>query len=154
MKHIKYININPPVLAIFDRGYLSIEFIDFLEMKKINYLFHLSFNGYKFEQDNILFIDEHVALNSFKTSGDDRRSFASASFFIIFCFKFICILLYLTYSCVINMKKMNELKKAELSSAQTVDKVPGLHRGFSIAVINISMILPVLDTKKFLTYQL
>lgn len=86
-------------------------------MKKINYLFHLSFNGYKFEQDNILFIDEHVALNSFKTSGDDRRSFASASFFIIFCFKFICILLYLTYSCVINMKKMNELKKAELSSA-------------------------------------
>lgn len=37
---------------------------------------------------------------------------------------------------------------------QTVDKVPGLHRGFSIAVINISMILPVLDTKKFLTYQL
>ena len=39
-------------------------------------------------------------------------------------------------------------------SIQTVDKVPGLHRGFSIAVINISIILPVLDTKKFLTYQL
>ena len=33
---------------------------------------------------------------------------------------------------------------------QTVDKVPGLHRGFSIAVINISMILPVFIKKNSL----
>ena len=30
---------------------------------------------------------------------------------------------------------------------QTVDKVPGLHRGFSIVVINILMILPVFIKK-------
>ena len=41
-----------------------------------------------------------------------------------------------------------------MKARQTVDKVPGLHRGFSIVVINISMILPVFDTKKFPTYQL
>ena len=34
-----------------------------------------------------------------------------------------------------------------LRQIQTVDKVPGLHRGFSIAVINISMILPVFIKK-------
>ncbi len=33
---------------------------------------------------------------------------------------------------------------------QTVDKVLGLHRGFSIAVINISMILPVFIKKNSL----
>ncbi|HJA19348.1 MAG TPA: transposase [Candidatus Mediterraneibacter ornithocaccae] len=37
-------NITQPVLAICDRGYPSIEFIDFLETKKINYLFRLSSN--------------------------------------------------------------------------------------------------------------
>ena len=37
-----------------------------------------------------------------------------------------------------------------LHIAQTVDKVPGLHRGFSIAVINISMILPVFIKKNSL----
>ncbi|MBM6852631.1 hypothetical protein H6B11_00365 [Mediterraneibacter glycyrrhizinilyticus] len=37
-----------------------------------------------------------------------------------------------------------------LHIAQTVDKVPGLHRDFSIAVINISMILPVFIKKNSL----
>lgn len=35
-------------------------------------------------------------------------------------------------------------------ATQTVDKVPGLYRGFSIAVINISMILPVFIKKNSL----
>lgn len=34
-----------------------------------------------------------------------------------------------------------------MKARQTVDKVPGLHRGFSIVVINISMILPVFIKK-------
>ncbi|WP_205155375.1 hypothetical protein, partial [Faecalicatena contorta] len=43
----------------------------------------------------------------------------------------------------------NEAKKlqAERPGVQTVDKVPGLPRGFSIVVINISMILPVFIKK-------
>ena len=36
---------------------------------------------------------------------------------------------------------------AEVPRSQTVDKVPGLPRGFSIVVINISMILPVFIKK-------
>ncbi len=34
LEHLKYINTSQPVLALFDRGYPSIEFIDFLETKK------------------------------------------------------------------------------------------------------------------------
>ena len=34
-----------------------------------------------------------------------------------------------------------------MKARQTVDKVPGLHRGFSIVVINILMILPVFIKK-------
>ena len=38
-------------------------------------------------------------------------------------------------------------KRLRVGSRQTVDKVPGLPRGFSIVVINISMILPVFIKK-------
>lgn len=37
LEYLKYINIRQPVLSVFDRGYPSIEFIDFLETRKINY---------------------------------------------------------------------------------------------------------------------
>lgn len=62
LEHLKYINIKQPVLAIFDRGYPSIEFIDFLEQKKIKYLFRLSSNDYKFERENMQSTDESVSL--------------------------------------------------------------------------------------------
>ena len=47
-------------------------------------------------------------------------------------------------------KQKNEMNSNQLPdccSFQTVDKVPGLHRSFSIVVINISMILPVFIKK-------
>lgn len=62
LEHLKCINIEQPVLVIFDRGYPSIEFIDFLENKKIKYLFRLSSNDYKFERENMQSADENVAL--------------------------------------------------------------------------------------------
>lgn len=42
--------IRHPILAVFDRGYPSIEFIDFLETKDIHYLIRLSTNDYKEER--------------------------------------------------------------------------------------------------------
>ena len=61
LNHLKHINIKQPVLAIFDRGYPSMEFIDFLETEKINYLFRLSSNDYKFERGNMESTDEAVS---------------------------------------------------------------------------------------------
>ncbi|MDY3016781.1 MAG: transposase [Blautia sp.] len=60
MDHLKRMNIKPPVLVIFDRGYPSMEFIDFLETEKINYLFRLSSNDYKFERKNMASTDEVI----------------------------------------------------------------------------------------------
>ena len=40
-----------------------------------------------------------------------------------------------------------ERSRPAWAAPQTVDKVPGLPRGFSIVVINISMILPVFIKK-------
>lgn len=62
LEHLQYINIHQPVLVIFDRGYPSIEFIDFLETQKINYLFRLSSNDYKSERENMQSTDENVVL--------------------------------------------------------------------------------------------
>ena len=53
---------NYPVLIIFDRGYPSIEFIDFLEDNNIRYLFRLSSNDYKKERDMMSGSDEMVEL--------------------------------------------------------------------------------------------
>ena len=38
------------------------EFVDFLETEKINYLFRLSSNDYKFERSNMVSTDEAVIL--------------------------------------------------------------------------------------------
>jgi len=46
-----------------------------------------------------------------------------------------------------NIAKADVILFKSITSAQTVDKVPGLPRGFSIVVINISMILPVFIKK-------
>lgn len=62
LTHLTHMDIKQPVLAIFDRGYPSMEFIDFLETKKISYLFRLSSNDYKFERRNMKSADETVVL--------------------------------------------------------------------------------------------
>ena len=62
LHHLTHMDIKQPVLAIFDRGYPSIEFIDFLETEKISYLFRLSSNDYKFERRNMKSTDETVIL--------------------------------------------------------------------------------------------
>lgn len=62
LNHLKHMDIKQPVLAIFDRGYPSIEFIDFLETEKIRYLFRLSSNDYKFERGNIKTTNKTVIL--------------------------------------------------------------------------------------------
>lgn len=62
LDHLKHMNIKQPVLAIFDRGYPSMEFIDFLEEEKISYLFRLSSNDYKFERGTMESSDEMVIL--------------------------------------------------------------------------------------------
>ena len=62
LNHLKRMNIKQPILVIFDRGYPSIEFVDFLETEKINYLFRLSSNDYKFERNNMVSTDEAVIL--------------------------------------------------------------------------------------------
>lgn len=46
--------------------------------------------------------------------------------------------------------EMKVIAQCTRCAIQTVDKVPGLPRGFSIAVINISMILPVFIKKNSL----
>lgn len=50
LTHIKEMGIKQPVLAIFDRGYPALEFIDYLEARGIRYLFRLSSNDYKAER--------------------------------------------------------------------------------------------------------
>lgn len=62
LNHLKHMNIKQSVLVIFDRGYPSMEFIDFLETEKIHYLFRLSSNDYKFERENMDSTDEAVIL--------------------------------------------------------------------------------------------
>ena len=54
--------IRQPVLAVFDRGYPSIELIDFLETEGIHYLIRLSSNDYKAERKQMQSADENVIL--------------------------------------------------------------------------------------------
>ena len=54
--------IRQPVLAVFDRGYPSIELIDFLETEGIHYLIRLSSNDYKAERKQMQSADEKVIL--------------------------------------------------------------------------------------------
>jgi len=53
---------NMPLLVIFDRGYPSIELVDFLEKQGISYLFRLSSNDYKKERGDMASDDENVSL--------------------------------------------------------------------------------------------
>lgn len=50
LKQLKKIGIKQPVLVFFDRGYPSIEFIDFLETERVHYLIRLSSNDYLAER--------------------------------------------------------------------------------------------------------
>ncbi|SCI85293.1 Transposase [uncultured Roseburia sp.] len=62
LKHLREMKIRQPVLAVFDRGYPSIEFIDFLEMERIHYIIRLSSNDYKSEREQMQSEDEKVIL--------------------------------------------------------------------------------------------
>lgn len=46
LKHLKEMGIRKLLLAVFDRGYPSLEFIDFLETEGIHYFVCLSSNDY------------------------------------------------------------------------------------------------------------
>ena len=60
LDHLKITGIDLPILAVFDRGYPSLEFIDHLETNGIHYLFRLSSNDYKAERENMRSSDEYV----------------------------------------------------------------------------------------------
>lgn len=62
LDHLKMTGIDLPILAVFDRGYPSLEFIDHLETNGIHYLFRLSSNDYKAERENMRSSDEYVYL--------------------------------------------------------------------------------------------
>ncbi len=62
LKHLKEMGIRKPLLAVFDRGYPSLEFIDFLETEGIHYLIRLSSNDYVAEGKQMQSTDETVIL--------------------------------------------------------------------------------------------
>ena len=62
IKHLKDLHLVQPVLILFDRGYPSIEFIDYLEAEGIQYLFRLSSNDYKKEREDMDSLDQFVTL--------------------------------------------------------------------------------------------
>lgn len=62
LKHLREMEIRRPVLAVFDRGYPSLEFIDFLEAEGIHYLMRLSSNDYKAERKQMQSADDKVIL--------------------------------------------------------------------------------------------
>ena len=62
IKHLKNLHLVQPILILFDRGYPSIEFIDYLEAEGIQYLFRLSSNDYKKEREDMEALDQFVTL--------------------------------------------------------------------------------------------
>ena len=62
LKQLKKFGIRKPVVAVFDRGYPSLEFIDFLETEGIHYLIRLSSNDYMAERKRMQSADEKVIL--------------------------------------------------------------------------------------------
>lgn len=62
LKHLRAMEIRQPVLAVFDRSYPSVEFLDFLETEGIHYLIRLSSNDYKTEREQMQSADEKVIL--------------------------------------------------------------------------------------------
>ncbi len=59
---LKEMGMQQSLLIIFDRGYPSLEFVDFLEKQEIQYLFRLSSNDYISERKKMLSEDEIVCL--------------------------------------------------------------------------------------------
>ena len=62
IEHLKHFQFKQPILVVFDRGYPSIEFVDFLEKEGIHYLFRLSSNDYIAERKEMKLSDEEVIL--------------------------------------------------------------------------------------------
>lgn len=62
LENLKQFHLKQPILLIFDRGYPSIEFIDFLETEGIRYLFRLSSNDYIAERKRMDSPDEEIIL--------------------------------------------------------------------------------------------
>lgn len=62
LKRLKEMDIRQPILIIFDRGYPSIELIDFLKMEGLHYLIRLSSNDYIAERNQMKLADEEVIL--------------------------------------------------------------------------------------------
>lgn len=62
LEHLKQFYLNQPILVVFDRGYPSIEFVDFLEKEGIHYLFRLSCNDYIAERRQMKSLDEEVII--------------------------------------------------------------------------------------------
>ena len=62
LSHLKEMKLKQPILVLFDRGYPSIEFVDYLESQGIHYLFRLSSNDYIAERTKMETPDETVLL--------------------------------------------------------------------------------------------
>lgn len=62
LENLKQFNLKQPILLIFDRGYPSIEFVDYLETEGIHYLFRLSSNDYIAERKRMDSPDEEIIL--------------------------------------------------------------------------------------------
>ena len=62
LEHLKKFDLTQPILVIFDRGYPSIEFVDFLETQGIHYLFRLSSNDYIEERRTMNTLDEELII--------------------------------------------------------------------------------------------
>ena len=59
---LKHFHLTQPILLLFDRGYSSIEFVDFLEKEGLHYLFRLSSNDYIAERRQMNSSDEEILL--------------------------------------------------------------------------------------------
>lgn len=62
LRHLQSMGIKQPVLVIFDRGYPSLELIDFLEEEGFCYIFRLASNDYRAERNKLRSADEIVTL--------------------------------------------------------------------------------------------
>ena len=62
LQHLKSMGIKQPVLVIFDRGYPSLELIDFLENEGFRYIFRLASNDYRSERNEMRSSDEIITL--------------------------------------------------------------------------------------------
>lgn len=62
LERLKLLGIRYQILVIFDRGYPTMKFIDFLEEAGIHYSFRLSSNDYKKERNDMKSSDEAVIL--------------------------------------------------------------------------------------------